>query len=154
MDKILSVHSKKAYKQPKNTKKKPVKVVYIANPMKVNTSAAEFRALVQQLTGQNAKYPTIESTVGIGGAVPDITERDKNDSSNKSNKKGFYYESQQQVVHPQLVPTNNYDRVYNTEAATTDNSDLSFEDYVGGGEEDYVPELLENPFAASNLWYD
>ncbi|KAK4346086.1 hypothetical protein RND71_036262 [Anisodus tanguticus] len=122
--------------------------------MKVNTSAAEFRALVQQLTGQDAKYPTIESTVGIGGTIPEKNECDQNDSSNKSNKKGFYYvESQQQVVHPQLVPTNNYDRVYNTEAATIDNSDLSFEDSVGG-EEDYVPELLENPFAASNLWYD
>lgn len=35
-------------------KKEPIKVVYISNPIKVTTSAAEFRALVQQLTGQDA----------------------------------------------------------------------------------------------------
>uniref|UniRef100_A0A803NSS0 VQ domain-containing protein n=1 Tax=Cannabis sativa TaxID=3483 RepID=A0A803NSS0_CANSA len=34
----------------KNTKK-GVKVVYISSPMKVKTSASEFRALVQELTG-------------------------------------------------------------------------------------------------------
>ena len=36
------------------SKKKPIKVVYISNPMKVTASASEFRALVQQLTGQDA----------------------------------------------------------------------------------------------------
>lgn len=35
-------------------KKEPIKVVYISNPIKVTTSASEFRALVQQLTGQDA----------------------------------------------------------------------------------------------------
>ncbi|KAK9903733.1 hypothetical protein M0R45_000998 [Rubus argutus] len=35
-------------------KKEPIKVVYISNPIKVTASAAEFRALVQQLTGQDA----------------------------------------------------------------------------------------------------
>ncbi|CAM0883160.1 unnamed protein product [Alopecurus aequalis] len=34
--------------------KKPIKVVYISNPMRVKTSAAGFRALVQELTGRNA----------------------------------------------------------------------------------------------------
>lgn len=38
----------------KTKKKSQVKVVYISNPMKVNTSASEFRALVQQLTGRDA----------------------------------------------------------------------------------------------------
>ncbi|XP_055807826.1 uncharacterized protein LOC129876413 isoform X2 [Solanum dulcamara] len=130
MDKMISVHSKKAKKHPKNTKKKPVKVVYISNPMKVNTSAEEFRSLVQQLTGQHANYPITE-TVGS-------TEREK---------KEFYYSESppsgddQQVVEGdstthQLVVNNTHH-----EATMTDNSDLSFEDYVG---EDYVPELLEN----------
>ncbi|XP_059288338.1 uncharacterized protein LOC132041649 [Lycium ferocissimum] len=152
MEKMLSVHSKKANKQPKNTKKKPVKVVYIANPMKVNTSAAEFRALVQQLTGQDAKYPvmatTTTETVGsMSGTVPET-------NNECEHKKGLFFvdKSQKEVVHPQLPSNDNY-LVYNTEAATTDNSDLSFEDYVGG--EDYVPELLDNlPLAATNLWYD
>uniref|UniRef100_A0A804LEA6 VQ domain-containing protein n=1 Tax=Zea mays TaxID=4577 RepID=A0A804LEA6_MAIZE len=34
--------------------KKPIKVLYIANPMRVQTSAEGFRALVQELTGQHA----------------------------------------------------------------------------------------------------
>lgn len=42
-------------------KKKPaaVKVVYISNPMKVKTSASEFRALVQELTGQDSDIMTL-----------------------------------------------------------------------------------------------
>ncbi|KAI3967364.1 hypothetical protein MKW92_052453 [Papaver armeniacum] len=32
---------------------KPVKVVYISNPMKVKTSVSEFRSLVQELTGRD-----------------------------------------------------------------------------------------------------
>jgi hypothetical protein len=40
-----------------NTYNKPIKVVYISNPMKVKTSASEFRALVQELTGQDAESP-------------------------------------------------------------------------------------------------
>ncbi|CAL9196206.1 unnamed protein product [Musa hybrid cultivar] len=35
-------------------KKKPIKVVYISNPMRVTTSAATFRALVQKLTGRDS----------------------------------------------------------------------------------------------------
>ena len=38
----------------KSNKKKPIKVVYISNPMTITASASEFRALVQQLTGQDA----------------------------------------------------------------------------------------------------
>ncbi|KAM6548035.1 hypothetical protein CsatB_019711 [Cannabis sativa] len=54
---------KKSTKFPNKTKKSinkqkpPVKVVYISNPMKVKTSASEFRALVQELTGQDAEFP-------------------------------------------------------------------------------------------------
>lgn len=50
---VVGVHD--ASKQIKKTNKKAqVKVVYISNPMKVNTSASQFRALVQQLTGRDA----------------------------------------------------------------------------------------------------
>ncbi|EPS64879.1 hypothetical protein M569_09902, partial [Genlisea aurea] len=45
----------------KNSKKRragsndsPLKVVYISTPMKVKTSASNFRSLVQQLTGKNS----------------------------------------------------------------------------------------------------
>ncbi|KAL6616251.1 hypothetical protein ACP70R_038521 [Stipagrostis hirtigluma subsp. patula] len=50
--------------------KKPIKVVYISNPMRVKTSAAGFRALVQELTGRHAdpsKYSP-EDLAGVGGA--------------------------------------------------------------------------------------
>ncbi|KAJ7976611.1 sigma factor binding protein 1, chloroplastic-like [Quillaja saponaria] len=47
-----------ATKRSKISKKnKPIKVVYISNPMKVKASASEFRALVQELTGQDAESP-------------------------------------------------------------------------------------------------
>ncbi|KAL2320661.1 hypothetical protein Fmac_029630 [Flemingia macrophylla] len=59
-----SVHQRTPTKRITKAKKKnnsgasqPVKVVYISNPMKINTSAAEFRALVQELTGQDAESP-------------------------------------------------------------------------------------------------
>jgi len=49
--------------------KKPIKVVYISNPMRVKTSAAGFRALVQELTGRHAdpsKYSPDEEFGGLG----------------------------------------------------------------------------------------
>jgi hypothetical protein len=53
--------------------KKPIKVVYITNPMRVKTSAARFRALVQELTGRHAdpsKYSP-EDLADVGGAGAD-----------------------------------------------------------------------------------
>ncbi|KAK2634367.1 hypothetical protein Ddye_029159 [Dipteronia dyeriana] len=40
--------------QKKRCNKKGVKVVYISSPMKVNTCASKFRALVQELTGKDS----------------------------------------------------------------------------------------------------
>ncbi|KAG8367828.1 hypothetical protein BUALT_Bualt16G0113200 [Buddleja alternifolia] len=58
---MLSVnHKTPNYKHTKNKKyknKHPLKVVYITNPIKFNTSASQFRALVQELTGQDADPP-------------------------------------------------------------------------------------------------
>ena len=47
--------------------KKPIKVVYISNPMRVKTSAAGFRALVQELTGRDAD-PSKYSPEDLAGA--------------------------------------------------------------------------------------
>ncbi|KAJ4949813.1 hypothetical protein NE237_005609 [Protea cynaroides] len=50
---VLSVHQ--SSKQAKAKKKsKPIKVVYISNPLKVNTTVSNFRALVQELTGRDS----------------------------------------------------------------------------------------------------
>ncbi|KAL5220930.1 hypothetical protein ABZP36_025643 [Zizania latifolia] len=57
-------------KRAKAAGKKPIKVVYISNPMRVKTSAAGFRALVQELTGRNAdpsKYSPVDD-FGAGAA--------------------------------------------------------------------------------------
>ncbi|KAJ8770515.1 hypothetical protein K2173_018006 [Erythroxylum novogranatense] len=58
-----------------------MKVVYISNPMKFKTSASEFRALVQELTGQDAELPDPSKMVGcddVGGGhhqtVPDASK--------------------------------------------------------------------------------
>ncbi|KAJ0098416.1 hypothetical protein Patl1_20913 [Pistacia atlantica] len=51
-----NVQRRKARKNTKSNKK-PIKIVHISNPMKVNTSASQFRALVQELTGQDAGSP-------------------------------------------------------------------------------------------------
>ncbi|OEL35691.1 hypothetical protein BAE44_0003290 [Dichanthelium oligosanthes] len=48
--------------------KKPIKVVYISNPMRVKTSAAGFRALVQELTGRDAD-PSKYSPDELGGVA-------------------------------------------------------------------------------------
>ncbi|CAK9184051.1 unnamed protein product [Ilex paraguariensis] len=73
MDNPLGVQQKKATKLAK-TKKKPLKIVYISNPMKVKTSASEFRALVQELTGQDAELPDpVQFPVADHQVVPDAT---------------------------------------------------------------------------------
>ncbi|MQL93875.1 hypothetical protein Taro_026516 [Colocasia esculenta] len=38
--------------KPVKAKKRPVKVVYISNPTRVTATAAQFKSLVQELTGQ------------------------------------------------------------------------------------------------------
>ncbi|CAI8613851.1 unnamed protein product [Vicia faba] len=85
-----SLQQKTPTKITKSKKKnnKPIKVVYISNPMKVKTSASEFMALVQKLTGQYAEPPPdpskYQESVG-DNSVPDSasenirTDCDKND---------------------------------------------------------------------------
>lgn len=55
----------KAKKSPKSKKKQPLKVVYITNPIKFKASASEFRALVQELTGQDADTDTAYSSASF-----------------------------------------------------------------------------------------
>ncbi|KAM3685802.1 hypothetical protein ACB098_11G149700 [Castanea mollissima] len=50
---VLGVNQAKSKRQAKRSKK-GIKVVYIASPMKVETSASKFRDLVQELTGQDS----------------------------------------------------------------------------------------------------
>lgn len=52
----LGVHQMKISKKnsKRSDKKKDFKVVYISTPMKVETCASQFRALVQELTGKDS----------------------------------------------------------------------------------------------------
>ncbi|OEL21005.1 hypothetical protein BAE44_0017976 [Dichanthelium oligosanthes] len=59
-------------------KKPPIKVVYIGNPMRVTTSEAGFRALVQELTGRHAdpyKYSGSGSSAAIDVDAADDSSR-------------------------------------------------------------------------------
>ncbi|RZS25650.1 hypothetical protein BHM03_00058883 [Ensete ventricosum] len=51
-------------KSPRQGKanKKPIKVVYISNPMRVTTSPAKFRGLVQKLTGRDSNVADTDVT--------------------------------------------------------------------------------------------
>ncbi|KAM1263345.1 hypothetical protein ACFX15_027846 [Malus domestica] len=51
---VLGVNVKSPKQSKRSRSKGVVKVVYISSPMKVQTSASEFRALVQELTGRDS----------------------------------------------------------------------------------------------------
>ncbi|XP_024975566.1 uncharacterized protein LOC112513511 [Cynara cardunculus var. scolymus] len=63
MEKLPAAKHEK--RSQKSSKKKPVKVVYISNPMKIKATPSEFRAVVQQLTGQYATSPPLEELTGV-----------------------------------------------------------------------------------------
>lgn len=88
MDNLVSrLQESTAAKKGKSNKKKknnnkPIKVVYISNPIEVKTSASKFRALVQELTGQDAEFPhdptkfsTDEEISGGNQTVPVALEK-------------------------------------------------------------------------------
>ncbi|KAJ8648641.1 hypothetical protein MRB53_001664 [Persea americana] len=80
-----SVHFNRSLKQTK-PKKKPIKVVYISSPMKVKTSVAKFRSVVQGLTGRDSDPTHIEKFLGINGVdepqrVPDQEIEGEDDKS-------------------------------------------------------------------------
>lgn len=80
MEKALSVDKRKGSRKAKakKTTSKPIKVVYISNPRKVNVKASGFRALVQELTGRDADVSCpneFEEIRDVGGhqTAPDVS---------------------------------------------------------------------------------
>lgn len=63
--------------------KKAVKVVYISSPMKVKTSASEFRALVQELTGKDSDACRLMDVNGAQNS-PEVLDRRPADDHNES----------------------------------------------------------------------
>nr|GLL36672.1 sigma factor binding protein 1, chloroplastic [Ipomoea trifida] len=140
MEKTLSAQpppkKKKAPKQPKaaaaanGAARKQLKVVYISNPMKVETSPSGFRALVQELTGQDAdvpgpfKFPPGHGVGVAGGGAPN---GNKAAAEEHSGEAGLQHD-------------------------VAESSDLSSE----MAPPDYVPQLIEDfpAIMPSNMWYD
>lgn len=85
-------HVMKGKKQSKKNKKE-VKVTYISSPMKVKTSASNFRALVQELTGQDSNVADMFVEVNDFVHVDDVQNQQKNSiqqwSSDNNSSEGF-----------------------------------------------------------------
>ncbi|XP_008788483.2 sigma factor binding protein 2, chloroplastic-like [Phoenix dactylifera] len=116
----LSVHQKNT-KPAAKAKKKPIKVVYISNPMKVKASAAEFRDLVQELTGRdsNVAYlsrlpdaedtgdppPAPESSSGAAAGPSPAANRSSNpcDNALRSAANSDLFEMFDETFNPQMM---------------------------------------------------
>ncbi|XP_068661750.1 sigma factor binding protein 2, chloroplastic-like [Aristolochia californica] len=82
----LTVHCKKTNKSPRS-KKNQIKVVYISNPMKVKASASEFRALVQELTGQDSDpAEMVKFLEGVGADEPLVPQNQLADDQYEPSK--------------------------------------------------------------------
>ncbi|XWS59007.1 hypothetical protein CRYUN_Cryun08bG0083300 [Craigia yunnanensis] len=131
-DSISSLQESKATKKAKSKKKnnnnKPIKVVYISNPMKVKTSASKFRALVQELTGQYAQLPdptkftNTDDDVGGGDRNQTVSDAAKNSTDDHAQEvprvgeqpAGYHHHEQQYSTwaHDQGVPFEIFDEVF------------------------------------------
>ncbi|EXB62680.1 hypothetical protein L484_023976 [Morus notabilis] len=83
---VLGISPMKTQKQFKRSRRnKGVKVVYISSPMKVKTSASEFRALVQELTGRNSDAERfMEEINGVGINTANLDDQDQHQMMMKS----------------------------------------------------------------------
>ncbi|KAF1882777.1 hypothetical protein Lal_00002958 [Lupinus albus] len=121
-----------------------MKVVYISNPMKFKTSASEFMALVQELTGQDAESPPdpsrFQKSGGDYGGDRTYTSRYKMISDNWFVKIGHDDEINDHArVAPSPVDPNNYCQGQG-QVASESSSVESFEplDYV------FTPQMIES----------
>ncbi|OVA05308.1 VQ [Macleaya cordata] len=62
MDKLKIQHQSRKCKRTSKVNRKPMKITYISDPMMFKASSAEFKALVQQLTGQDSYASNSEVT--------------------------------------------------------------------------------------------
>ncbi|XWS57155.1 hypothetical protein CRYUN_Cryun09bG0148300 [Craigia yunnanensis] len=134
---VISLQESKAAKNAKSKKKnnnnKPIKVVYISNPMKVKTSVSEFRALVQKLTGQDAELPhptkftdTDEDISGSNQTVPGAAKNSIDDHLKEVPR-----------VEEQPAGHHHHEQQYST---MTHDHDVPFETF----DEAFTPQMLEN----------
>ena len=134
-------------------KAKPVKVVYISNPMKIKTSASQFRALVQELTGRDSELPHDpakfsaggDRTVKIGG---DLHHDDDDDDDNNND-----HDLEEVVV---MSSTNNSESSTNYTAST--NSTSATNPYDAFEDDDvFMPQIMEGfsgILPSTSVWYE
>ncbi|KAE9586300.1 hypothetical protein Lal_00000735 [Lupinus albus] len=126
-----------------NNNNKPMKVVYISNPMKVKTSPSEFRALVQELTGQDAESPP----------DPSRFQKPGGDDGDHSTSTGYKLisddwfvkiehdvENDQAQVAPRLVDPNSYCQGQGQLASGSSSSVESFEPF----DDVFTPQMIES----------
>ncbi|XP_057718772.1 uncharacterized protein LOC130933236 [Arachis stenosperma] len=156
--------SNKQKKKNNNNNKKEIKVVYISNPMKVKTSASEFRALVQELTGQDAEFPYDSSRFKGYGSDDDGDGDSNNNNTNNCTDKVGYDEVNDDtlvVVPPPplppslLLPENpNYEGKIVGEGGERGGSSSieSFEPF----DEVFTPQMIESisSFIPSSVYYE
>ncbi|OAY53366.1 sigma factor binding protein 1, chloroplastic [Manihot esculenta] len=82
---VLSVNVKSKKQPRRRSTKKGIKVVYISSPMKFETSASKFRALVQELTGKDSDAERLMDDVnGVENYSTEILDRRAADESGGS----------------------------------------------------------------------
>ncbi|KAG6791124.1 hypothetical protein POTOM_000236 [Populus tomentosa] len=96
---VLGVNMKSGKRSHAKRSKKAIKVVYISSPVKVKTSASEFRALVQELTGKDsdaARFMDINGDDEIshqraeyGHRVPAVPSTNSNQSPSATSSESF-----------------------------------------------------------------
>ncbi|XP_061366795.1 sigma factor binding protein 1, chloroplastic-like [Gastrolobium bilobum] len=134
--------------KPKNNKNKnkPIKVVYISNPMKVKTSASEFRALVQKLTGRDAESPPDPSRYGGGNGGGDSGYMV--DSDEGCVKKTVHGENDHTLVMPPQVEPSNVQGQKRNGVSTMENFE-PFDDV-------FTAQMIENvsAFLPDSVFYE
>lgn len=116
-------------------KKPPVKVVYIGNPMRVTTSEAGFRALVQELTGRHAADPYKRSSAA---AAIDVIDAAADDSSG-----GSPLGPQQAGALPSPVSTPSSDAASAAGAAHAASVPAACDE---DDEDSFAPQLIDNSY--------
>ncbi|KAF8715940.1 hypothetical protein HU200_026905 [Digitaria exilis] len=122
-------------------KKPPVKVVYIGNPMRVTTSEAGFRALVQELTGRHADP---YKRGGGGSSSATAIDVDAADDSSGGSPVGAHLQAAGALMTPSPVSTPSSDAASATGAAAHAASSVPAAYYDDDGGDSFATQLIDN----------
>jgi hypothetical protein len=118
-------------------KKPPTKVVFIGNPVRVTTSEAGFRALVQELTGRHADPYKYSGGGGSSGAAIDV---DADDSSGGSPVEPHHQAGA--MLRPSPVSTPALDG-----ASAAGAAQVSVPAYDDDDDDSFAPQLIDNSYS-------